>query len=136
MEAPDVDRVGELDHVTGALHVRPRHGLVVCLHVVDGGEVEEVVDLLVEVLDPEALFREIADDGDEPVASPQALADLLEPPARALAHQRVDRGVVAREQLLDEMAPDEARGTRNEVVHFLPSIRGASVSLATGRVAW
>ncbi len=44
VEAADLERVGELDHVPGALGVRLLHGVLVGGHVVDRGEVEEVVD--------------------------------------------------------------------------------------------
>ena len=60
VEAPDLDRVGELDHVLGALGVGLLHGVLVGGHVVDGGEVEEVVDRLVEALDAEPGLRQVA----------------------------------------------------------------------------
>ena len=45
MQALDVDRPGEFDGVGGAADVDGRVALGRCGHVVDGGEVEEVVDL-------------------------------------------------------------------------------------------
>ena len=53
VEAPDLVRVRELDHVLRALDVRALRGLLVGLDVVDGRQVEEMVDRLVEVLDAE-----------------------------------------------------------------------------------
>ena len=60
VEAPDVVRVRELDDVLGALDVRPLRALLVGLDVVHRGQVEEMVDLLVEALDSETRLREVA----------------------------------------------------------------------------
>jgi hypothetical protein len=60
VEAAHLVRVRELDHVPGAVHVRPLRGLLLGLHVVHRGEVEEVVDRLVEPLDPQAGLGEVA----------------------------------------------------------------------------
>jgi hypothetical protein len=57
VEAPDVDRVGELDDVLGPLVVGLLHGVLVGGHVVDGREVEEVVHRLLEALDAEPRLR-------------------------------------------------------------------------------
>ena len=69
VEAADLDRVGELDHVLRALDVRPLHGLLVGGHVVDGGEVEEVVDRLGEPLDAEPRLGQVAGHGDDAPSS-------------------------------------------------------------------
>ena len=60
VEAPHLDRVGELDHVARAIDVGAPQRILVGLHVVDRGEVEEVVDLLVEALDAEPFLGEVA----------------------------------------------------------------------------
>ena len=46
MEAPGLERVGEVDRVLGAADVELRVALLVGGDVVDRGEVEEVVDAL------------------------------------------------------------------------------------------
>ena len=70
VEAADVVRVGELDHVARALDVRPLGGQLVGLDVVDGGEVEEVVDLRVggqdRVVDAQAGLGQVARHRDDP----------------------------------------------------------------------
>ena len=115
MEAADVVRVGELDHVPRAVHVGAHRGLLVCLDVVDGREVEEVVDALVEAVDTESRLREVARHGHEAIAGVEPLRKRVEPAARALADEGVHRGVAA-QQLLDEITPDEAGRARDEVV--------------------
>jgi hypothetical protein len=91
VEAAHVVRVRELDDVLRALDVRLLRGLLVGLHVIDGGQMEEVVDLLVEPVDPEALLREVAGHGDDPaVVGVQPLRERIQLAARALAHERVD----------------------------------------------
>ena len=65
MEAPHLDRVGELDHVLGAFDVRSLHRVLVGRHVVYGGEVEEVVDALGEPDDSEAGLGEVAGNGND-----------------------------------------------------------------------
>jgi hypothetical protein len=65
-------RVGELDGVAGPVHVGPARALLVGLQVVDRREVEEVVDLLVEVLDPQGRLRQVAVDRDDSILGPEA----------------------------------------------------------------
>ena len=108
VEAPDVGRVRELDHVASAFDVR--------VHVVDRGEMEEVIDLLVEAVDAEALLGKVSGDGYETVAGAKPLGELVQAAARALPHERVDRAV-ALEQLLHEVASDEPGCASHEVVH-------------------
>jgi hypothetical protein len=62
MEATDLDRVRELDDVPGALDVRLLHRLLVRAHVVDRGEVEEVVDRRREALHAQSRLGEVARD--------------------------------------------------------------------------
>ena len=131
MEAPDVVGVGELDDVARALDVGLLRGLLVGLHVVDRGEVEEVVDLLGEVVDPEALLEQVAVHGHDPaLVGAQLLDQGVDLAPRALAHEHVDRAV-ALQQLLHQVAADEPGRTRDEVVHsdalLFSSIRAASL---------
>jgi hypothetical protein len=66
VKTPDLDRVGELDHVPGALDVRPLHRLLVGGHVVDRGEVEKVVDRLGEALDAQGRLGQVAGHRNDP----------------------------------------------------------------------
>ena len=127
VKAPDVVGVRELDHVLGALDVGLLRGLLVGLDVVHRGEVEEVVDLLVEVLDAEAGLGQVAVHRHDPaLGRAEALDQGVDLAARPLADQHVDRAL-ALQQLLDEMAADEAGGAGHEVVH-----RCCSLSLRSG----
>jgi hypothetical protein len=131
VEAPDVVAVGEVDRVARALYVRALGGQLVGLDVVDGREVEEVVDPRVarqgRVVDAERRLREVARDRDDPalggVQPPRQLVDLA---ARSVAGEDVDRPVVL-QQLLDEVPPDESRRPCDEVVHA-----GASLTACYG----
>jgi hypothetical protein len=116
VEAAHVVRVRELDDVPRAVHVRAPHRLVVRGHVVHGGEMEEVVDLLVEALDPQPGLREVARHRHDPVAGAQPLRERIELPARPFAHERVD-GPLPLEQFLDEVPADETCCPGDEVVH-------------------
>src|SRR5204862_3718188 len=78
--------------------------------------VKDVVALLFDPLRAEALLREIADHGDEPVARSELVSELLEPAARALSHERVD-GPLALQQLVYQVPADEAGRAGHEVVH-------------------
>ena len=120
---PGLDRLGELDHVAGALDVGDPLGLGVGGHVVDRREVEEVVDVAVQALevlvgDAEPRLGEVADDADDAVlVDAPAVAQLLEAPLGALADEHVDRPL-ALEQLLDQVAADEAGRAGDEVAHL------------------
>ena len=129
MHATRFDRLGELDHVPGPLDVGDPLRLGVRLHVVDRGEVEEVIDLAAEPLDvgvgdPEAALREVADDPDDALlVDAPAVPELRQPPLRALAYEHVDRPL-ALEQQLDEVTADEAGCAGDEIRHsqFLRSL--------------
>ena len=101
VEAADLVRVGEVDR-RGACRRRWRAAarLLVGLHVVDRGEVEEVVDRLVEALRPRA---RASTGRPAPARSGprrrQPWSERVEPPVRALADEHVD-GPVALQQLL------------------------------------
>ena len=75
----------------------------------------------VGVGDPEAALREVADDPDDALlVDPPAVAELGQPPLRALADEHVDRPL-ALEQQLDEVTADEARCAGDEVRHLSSS---------------
>ncbi len=83
---------------------------------------EEVIDVPAEQLqigvgDAEARLGQVADDADDAlvIGSP-AVAQLLQPTLRALPHEHVDRAL-ALEQQLNQIAPDEAGCTGDEVGH-------------------
>ena len=119
MEAPDVDRVGELDDVAGPVHIRAAQRVLVGLHVVDRGEVEEVVDLLVEALDAKPRLGEVTGHGNDAITCIRPLRELVEPASGALANERVDRAV-ALQKLGEKMPADEARRAGDEVVQTIP----------------
>jgi hypothetical protein len=82
VEAPHPPRVRELDHVVGALHVCREHRLAGDLDVVDGREVEEVVDRVLEALDAEPRLRHVAvHRGDAPRGRAEALCEGVHLPA-------------------------------------------------------
>ncbi len=138
VDAACLDRLGELDHVAGALDVGDALGLGVGGHVVDRRQVKKVVDLASEALDvgvgdPETCFGEIADDGDDAVGvGAPAVEQLFQATLGALADKDVDRAL-ALEQKLDQIASDEAGRTGYEVAHSVSSIdlagRGQSLLL-------
>ena len=101
VEVLRVELLGELDRLPGALDVGDALALRVRGHVVDRGEVEEVVDLALQLRDliaaAQVLLGEVADHRDDAVVvGAPAVLQLLEPPARSLAHEHVDRSPRAR----------------------------------------
>ena len=124
MEAARLDRSGQFDRVTGALDVGDLLRLGAGGHVVDRGEVKEVVDLAAQrqqVLlgDAQARHGQIAGDRHDPGAiGAKGSAQLLKTPARARPNQGVDRAL-ALEQALHQIAADESGGAGDEVVHRL-----------------
>jgi hypothetical protein len=116
VEVPDLHRVGEVDRVLRAADVQQRVGRLVRGHVVDRGEVEEVVDPLGDRLDAEPGLRQVAHDGLDPIPRAPALDQRVELLARALPHEDVDVPLTL-EQPLDEVAADEPRGPGDEVAH-------------------
>ena len=101
--------------------------LVVGRHVIDGGEVEEVVDVAAVLVDPalldaEALLREVADDGRDALAALPGLGQLRQALLRALAHEHEDLALAVAQQLLHEMAADEAGGAGDEVGQSVSSL--------------
>ena len=128
VQAARAQRVGELDGVARALHVRDTVALVVGGHVVDRREVEEMVDaarVLVDprLLDTQAPLLEVPDDGLDAVRCAPALDQRVELGPRALAHEHVDVAL-ALEQSLDQEAPDEPRRAGDEIGHAPPPRAG------------
>jgi hypothetical protein len=137
MEVAGPELVGEVDGVLGALDVEAAVALLVGGHVVDRGEVEEVLDAgerpAVLIGDAEIGLGEVAGDGLDPVgAIAGRRSQALELVLGALAHQHMDVAF-ALEQPLDEMPTYEAGGSRDEVAHpVCPPpilIRGAGIYL-------
>src|SRR5438552_18764668 len=86
--------------------------------------------------DAERLLREVARHRHQAVARGPALHEVVEAAARTLPHQRVHLGVVALQQLLDEVTPDEPSCAGDEVLQGAPSLlgrEGCSLTLAWTR---
>ena len=89
-------------------------GLVVGRHVIEGGDVDELVDLAAEPVtvgraDPQPRLGEVTDDRLDPALEPVELG------GRAGAHQDEHPGVVAGEQAVDQVPADEAGAAGHEV---------------------
>ena len=87
-----------------------------------------MVDLAAVRVDPAGIHAElrlaqVADDRVDAALAAPALDQLVEALARPLAHEHMDV-TAPLQQTLDEIAPDEAGGSRDEV--------GAAVSLSHG----
>jgi hypothetical protein len=82
VEAPNVVGVRELDDVLRAVDVRALGGLLIGLDVVNGGEVEQVVDRLVEAPDPEPRPRQVARDGLDAPSRCRSASNLPRDPSR------------------------------------------------------
>ena len=98
VQAAHLQRVGQVDRVARAADVQGLVALVVGGHVVDRGEVEEVVDLalqLAELLvgDPEARLGEVADHRLDAVGLTPAGDQVVQALPGALAHEHVDVAV-------------------------------------------
>jgi len=124
LETARVDRRGELDRVARSLDVGDLLILCGCGQVVDGGEMEEVVDLSLQlfqvgVRNAEILFREIALNRlHELLAAAPLLAQRIEFLLRSLANQNVD-GLAALDEVGDEKTADEAGRAGDEVRHVV-----------------
>ncbi len=141
VEALGVELLGELDRLTSALDVGDALALRVGGHVVDRRQVEEVVDPPPQLVDliaaAKVLLGKVPDHRHDPVlVRPPAAPQLLEPPARALADEHVDRALPLK-QLLDQVATDETGCASDEVAHLHPSsdiTAGTYTAHARGRV--
>jgi len=123
VEALRADGVGDRDGVARAVDVDPDLLLGARLEIVDGSEVEEMIDLAFELaevglgdaesrLDEIALDRQGAGLVDAPV-----LERLRHFRSGLVASEEIDDGALAREDLLDETLADEARGAGDEIMH-------------------
>ena len=131
MQVLGVQRARQFDRVRGAAHVDRGVALRRRGHVVHRREVEEVGDLAAQLrhlllLDPQQRAAQVADHRLDAVGRSgrrdhrPALHQLVQAPARALAHEQVDLALPVFEQPLDEVAPDESRCARYEVGHGRP----------------
>jgi hypothetical protein len=114
VEAPHAEVVGEVDDVLRAVDVDGRVVLLGRRDVVDGAQVEQVVDAL-EALpgllgEPQPRLREIPEHRLDAVGVMPA----VELAGRLLAHEHMDVALPL-EQALDEMATDEARRAGDEI---------------------
>jgi hypothetical protein len=121
VEAPGADRLGQGQRVAGALDVHRVVGRVVGRHVVDGREVEDVVDAPRVLGDPRGVDaqrgrRQVPGHRHDPAVVPLAQQG-LEPGAGPLPDEHEDVALAVVEELLDEVAADEPGGTGHEVRH-------------------
>jgi len=125
VEAAHLQRVGQLEGVLGAADVQLLVGGVVRGHVVDRGQVEEVLDSLSVVgtvlVDPglvhaQPLVGEVADHGHDAVGPPGP-DECLQPRQGGLPAQDEDRPLAVVGELGHEVSPDEPRGAGDEVRH-------------------
>ena len=117
VQVADLQRVGQVDGVLGPLDVEPLVGLVVGGHVVDGREVEEVVDVAGQSLDvlvghAEPFLAQVTDHRPDAVGAAPALDELVEATAGPLPDQYGDLAL-SLEQSLDQEAADESRRARS-----------------------
>ena len=123
-----VDRARQFDRVRRAADVHGGVQLGGRRHVVDGREVEEVLDLAAQLgdlllLDAEQRAAQVADHRLDAFAA-AAPATTLQRSIRssrrsseALAHEHVHLALAFVEQLLDQATPDEAGRSCDEVGH-------------------
>jgi hypothetical protein len=134
VEALRVELLSQPHGLASPLDVGQTLALGVRGHVVDGGQVEEVIDLAPEIVDhllaAELLLREVTDHRDDAaLLRAPAAPQLLEPAAGALSHQDVDRPLTL-EQLLDQVAAYETGRAGYEVAHLTsPSVSRAQAEL-------
>src|SRR4051794_17921616 len=128
MEAADLQRVGEVYCMPGPLDVEDAVALVVGRHVVDGSEVEEVLNVAAQPLDvgvgqaERCLVEVTYDRMDAPRASP-SFDEGVQALSRRLSDKDVDVAL-ALQQLLDQVAADEAGRAGHEVGHGCPPPHG------------
>src|SRR6185312_14916738 len=121
MEAAGCERAGDGDRMAGPLDVREAVLRLARGHVVDGGEMEEVVDLAAQLSDllriePEQRLAQVPEHRPDPPGSAPAMDERVEPSDRLRPHEHVDLAV-AREQPFDQMATDEPGRAGHEVAH-------------------
>ncbi len=129
MQVPGLQVVDEVHELLRAADVERLVDLVRRGHVVDRRQVEDVVDLPAmlgdpRLVDPELHRLQVAGHRVHAALRAPALDQSVEPLARALADEHVDLAA-ALQQALDQVAPDEARGSRDEVRGVVPLHGGA-----------
>ncbi len=128
MQVLGVDRAREFHRVGGAADVDRGVALGGRGHVVDGGEVEEVVDLAAQLgdlllLDAQQRPAQVAEHRLDALRRrgardhAPALDQVVQAALRALAHEHVDLALALLEQPLDQTAADEAGCSCDEVGH-------------------
>jgi hypothetical protein len=127
VQAADLEDVGQLDGVTGALDVERLVALLVGGHVVDRRQVEEMADLPAVLVDPVVVDAqggglEVADDDLDPLLRPvRPLGDQsVDLRQRPIANDDVDVPVTLAEERMDEVPTDESRCSRDHVGHARP----------------
>ena len=124
LEAAGADRIGQRDRIPRAVDVGGDLFFGAGLEVVDGGEMEEMLDLavqrfLVGLGHAQQRTRQIAHDRDRArVVDTPVSVERLDLFGRAFfAHQKVDDGATALEQFLDQTLADESGRAGDEVSH-------------------
>jgi hypothetical protein len=117
-----LERVRQRDGLARARDVQPLVHVRGRGHVVDRGEMEDVVDPAAVLLDPRVVHPEtreleVADHGLDALGLRPAGQQRVEPLARALAHEDVDVALAVAQQLLHQVAPDEAGRASHEIRH-------------------
>src|SRR6185312_10794032 len=121
MEAAGLQRAGDGDGVARALDVCEAVLRLARGHVVDGGEMEEVVDRAAQLRDllgvePQQRLTQVSEHRPDPPGAPPAMDQRIEPSDRLRPHEHVDLSL-AGEQPFDQMTADEPRGAGHEVAH-------------------
>src|SRR5664279_1242172 len=123
MEAADLQCLGELHRVSGAVDIGELLVLGAGVQVVDRGQMKHVLDLALELFSvgiahAQVGLAKVAEQGDDLlfVCVPRD-AQRIELLMRFLAHENVD-GLAALEQILDQKAADEPSAAGDEVSHF------------------
>ena len=123
VEVPGPDRLGQLQRVPGPLDVGQVLAVGVGGEVVDGRDVEEVLDLAAEAFDlvgfdAQSVAGEVADHRDDPVVLVvEPRLQIIDAVQRAGATQAVDLPLPVREEFGEQESPDEAGRTGDEVGH-------------------
>ena len=128
VQAARLQRAREFDRVRRAAHVDRRVALGRRCHVIDGREVEEVLDLPPQlrgllVLEAEPGAARVAEDGNHALGGRGADLDapavdqLLQASGGSIAHEHVDLALAVAQQVLGEPPSDEAGRAGEEVGH-------------------
>jgi hypothetical protein len=125
MKTPGLDLAGQLQRIARAADVRLDLAFSIGGKIVDGRQVEEVLDLPGQCpplsrADAEQGLRQVAADCVQPLAViSEAHAQFVELLLRPLAHQAIHLAL-AREQFEQQMAANEPCRPRHEIRHVFP----------------